>query len=162
VEDEVGQHCQVGDEKAYAERGDAVGELENLKRQEGCGDESGEVFSPDFFEHEADTLEQAERCVAEEEEADFAQHGVVDEAGLMEDQANEVTFGVSMQGEDDLGDDLSYVFMQQLESADSYADQQQSLEQLIGGDEFQPPITQFRISRQIDPPCAPETIVNPQ
>lgn len=155
---QIGQNRQIRQEEAHAQWSNLVDQLKNLQWQEGGGDERGEIFGPNLLQHQPDAFKQPQRRVAEEEEADAAQHVVIDEAGLVNEEADQTALGVSVQGLNNVGDDFGDVFMEELASTDTNAHQQDGLEQFISGDEFQPPVTPFPCSDQWDPPFAPEAL----
>ncbi len=160
VVDEVSEDGEVDDEERNPQPGDAIAELEYLEREEGGGDEGGEVLGPDFFKHEADAFEDSERCVAEEEEADLAEAVIVDKLCFLKDDADQTAFGVHSQAEGKVGEELGDVVADEAKSAYADADEQRRLEQLVDGDQLQPAIALLPSSSRGHLQIAPESRVS--
>ncbi len=117
--------------------------FKNLYWKKRCGNEGGEVFGPDLFEHEANAFDKAERGVTEEEDADSAQHVVVDEIGFFEQEPDESSFGVHAEIVGNILEDVGEVLAYQAQGSEADAHEQGCLEELVDGDQFQPPIAFF-------------------
>jgi hypothetical protein len=146
MENEICKDGEIQYEESNSEPRDAMEELEDLQREEGCCDDGGEIFRPDFLKHEADAFENSEECVAEEEEADLAEAMVVEELRFLEDDADKAAFGVHSQAEGEMGEELVEVAAHQAKDADSNADEKRRLQQLVNGNQLQPAVPLFAIS----------------
>jgi hypothetical protein len=131
-------------------------EFKNLQWQEGSSDEGCEILRPDLLKQQADALDETERSVAEEKDADASQHVVVDQIGFFEQKPDETSFRIHAEAVCDLLDDIAYVFAQQSEQAKADADQQGCLEELVYGDELKPSIAFFSTSSASQGTLAPE------
>jgi hypothetical protein len=140
MEDEVGEDSQIYHQQSNSKPGDFMGELKYLKRQEGCGDDGGEVFGPDFLKHEADALEHSEGGVAEEEKADLAEAMVIEELSFLEDDADQAAFGVHSQAESQMGEELVEVATHEAKDTHGDTDEERRLQELVNGDQFKPAI----------------------
>src|SRR5208283_4422080 len=97
---------------------EAVENYEDLPRQERGGDGEGEELAPGFFEIEADAFGEGNARVGEGEEADAAQHGIVEERRFVEDEIDQVRLGIEAEVAGEEFDLVGDVFVEEALSAD--------------------------------------------
>lgn len=141
--DEVSQNGQIHHQKSHFHPGDAMVEFNNLQREERRRDDCGQIFCPGLFEQKANALEDAETCIAEDEEAESTQDVVVYQGGLVQQEADEAAFGVAVECMDDIHQDIRQIFMDQFERPDADGYEQDGLQKLVGGNQLQPAIVQL-------------------
>lgn len=133
----VNENSDVNGKEGDADFRDAVQQLADLPGQERRGDDEGEIFAPDLFEIEADGFKDAEAGVTEGGEADAAQHGVVDELGLVKEEVDEAGLGVEAQVDDEGGNGIAYVLADEMQRSEADQRDDERAEELVSGDEQQ-------------------------
>ena len=109
--------------------------LIDLPGQEGCGDSQGEVLGPGLFQIQADSLNQVEAGVNEEDLNEPLQEPFIEDGGLDQEEVDELRLGVEAQVVGQLLQHIVNVFMQQVKGPDAHGKKEQGLSQLEGGNE---------------------------
>lgn len=134
---QVDQDQGVEGEQAGAGPGGAEVEVNGLEGQERGGEQDGEVLGPGFFEVEADALDQLQRGISKDHGADAAEHGLVKDGGLLQDEVDEVGLRVEAEDGEELGEEVVDVDVDEMQGPDAQGDEERGLEQLEDGDQHQ-------------------------
>ncbi len=138
--EQIEEDQRVDGEQADADPSEAADDFEDLERQEGSGDGEGEELAPGFLEIEADAFGEGDAGIGEGDEADAAQEGIVQERGFREDEIDQVRLGIEAEIAGEEFDLVGDVFVEQSMRAETYGNQEQCIEKLVGRNEEQPTI----------------------
>jgi hypothetical protein len=138
--DQIKKDKDVDGQEGDANPGEPADDLKDLPGKEGSGDGECKELAPGFFKVEADAFDEGEGGVAESNEADAAQEGIVDERGAGEDEVDQARLGIETKMAGKEIDLVGDVLVEQAVRADADQDEEQRVEKLVDRDEQQPAV----------------------
>ena len=137
VADQVGDDRHVHDDDRQPRPREAPGQLVDLQRDEGAGDDDREVLGPPSLQPQADPLRHQQGRVDERADAQRCQGAPVDRREPVEDDVDVAILRVEVQPVGPFGRRHPDVGVQETQDPQAHRQQQQPLEQLEDGDEAQ-------------------------
>lgn len=137
---QVGKDEDVYEEQHRPDGRDAANDFEDLPWQEGRGDHEGHVFSPGFFQVQADSLRRAQSGVGKQSYAEAAQGLVVYQRSLVENEIDEMGLGAEMEMVSEAGYHFRQIVMDEAQRADGHHDKESGLGKLESGNQHQPTV----------------------